>query len=83
MHTKEHILAQIKSNLMLEIEGRKLLKLVHDRHIADCRKYGRSARKVGRLKGEVALRIAQYGALRAYWERQAKKLATRTKQSHV
>lgn len=92
MHDRETILANIRKFTMLEIEGRELLKLVHDRQIADRRRFGRS-RHGCKLMNQVALRIAQYGGLRAYWERQAKRFlaakrllasaANSTTQSHV
>lgn len=75
MHERETIMDKIRLFTHLENEGHNLLKNLYDRS------YG--MRPAGRLPGQIMLRISQYGAMRAYWERQVKKLNNRNKQSHV
>lgn len=83
MMTREIISQNLQRFALLEVEARKLLKLISDRRM-QWRMRNRSLRRnkytpYGRELSTVALRLSQYGAMRVYWEKQAKRFIRNSK----
>lgn len=73
MHDRATITAQTAHFLMMEVEARKLLKQICDKQMKLKMQKPWSRKRYGHVIAMIALRVSQYGAQRAYWERQAKR----------
>lgn len=88
MMTREIIFQNLQRFALLEVDARKLLKMISDRRM-QWRMRNRRLRRnnytpYGRELSIIALRLSQYGAMRAYWEKQAKRFIRNSKvKSHV
>lgn len=77
--TRDSIITEIRKYAFLEMEAEKLLQKLQDlRMRGKMQMFGKSKRH-GRVIFMIALRVSQYGAQRAYWERQAKRFTRNLK----
>jgi hypothetical protein len=82
--TLEIITQNLQRFALLEVEARQPLKMISDRRMKwsmrmRYRRRNRRYTPYGREQSTIALRLSQYGVMRAYWEKQAKRFIRNSK----